>query len=306
MLRSRKKKTRPGIKQRRFRQRLITYRESKGPRVPRRIPRAAVPSFFTLMNLFCGFLSLIQVLEGRLEYAGWLILLASLFDMLDGMMARLTNGTSLFGMELDSLCDVVSFGIAPSFLIYSFGLREFGIPGIIIASLPAMAGAVRLARFNVNFEGEKKDTFAGLPIPVSAIAIVAIILNPDLVSSVSSHRGDMSIILLAVIVLSGLMVSNIPFDSVPRPSVEYIRNHPVKFLVYFTGFLIMVIFREVGLFVVLCIYLVYGIVSAFTGFLKAVRDAEPLDLDEPSSSIDTPKRTSDATPPPEDSIPPTE
>ena len=107
MLRSRKKKSRPGLKQRRFRQRLITYRESKGPRLPRRITRAAVPSFFTLMNLFCGFLSLIQVLEGRLEYAGWLILLASLFDMLDGMMARLTNGTSLFGMELDSLCDVV-------------------------------------------------------------------------------------------------------------------------------------------------------------------------------------------------------
>ncbi|NQV72294.1 CDP-diacylglycerol--serine O-phosphatidyltransferase [bacterium] len=275
MLRSRKKKSRPGLKQRRFRQRLITYRESKGPRLPRRIPRAAVPSFFTLMNLFCGFLSLIQVLEGRLEYAGWLILLASLFDMLDGMMARLTNGTSLFGMELDSLCDVVSFGVAPSFLIYSFGLREFGIPGIIISSLPAMAGAVRLARFNVNYEGEKKDTFAGLPIPVSAVAIVAIILNPDIFASVTSDRGDMSIILVAVIVLSGLMVSNIPFDSVPRPSVEYIRKHTVKFLVYFAGFLIMVVFREIGLLTVLSIYLVAGIVSAFTGFLKAVRDSEP-------------------------------
>lgn len=280
MLRSKKKKTRPGLKQRRFRQRLITYRESKGPRPPRKIPRAAVPSFFTLMNLFCGFLSLIQVLEGRFEYAGWLILLASFFDVLDGMMARLTNGTSLFGMELDSLCDVVSFGVAPSFLIYAFGLHEFGTPGIIIASLPAVAGAVRLARFNVNYEGEKKDTFAGLPIPVSAVAIVAIILNPDIIANLTNHSGDMSVILLAVVVLSGLMVSNVPFDSVPRPSMEYLRKRPLKFIIYFSGFLITVIFREIGLLTVISIYLVGSLVLAFVSFLKAVRDTELTDVEE--------------------------
>lgn len=280
MLRSKKKKRRPGLKQRRFRQRLITYRESKGPRLPRKIPRAAVPSFFTLMNLFCGFLSLIQVLEGRFEYAGWLILLASFFDVLDGMMARLTNGTSLFGMELDSLCDVVSFGVAPSFLIYAFGLHEFGTPGIIIASLPAIAGAVRLARFNVNYEGEKKDTFAGLPIPVSAVAIVAIILNPDIISNLTSGRGDMSVILLAVVVLSGLMVSNVPFDSVPRPTMEYLRKRPLKFIIYFSGFLITLIFREIGLLTVISIYLVGSLVLACVNFLKAVRDTELLDIEQ--------------------------
>jgi CDP-diacylglycerol---serine O-phosphatidyltransferase len=293
MLRSRKKKPRPGLKQRRFRQRLITYRESKGPRLPRKIPRAAVPSFFTLMNLFCGFLSLVQVLEGRLEYAAWLILLASFFDVLDGMMARLTNGTSLFGMELDSLCDVVSFGVAPSFLIYAFGLREFGIPGIIIASLPAMAGAVRLARFNVHYEGEKKDSFIGLPIPVSAVAIVAIILNPDIFAGLTSNSGDMSIVLIAVVVLSGLMVSNIPFDSVPRPSIEYIRKRPFKFLVYFSGFLITVIFREIGLLSVISIYLVGSLILAFAGFLTAVRNTELSEIDEGSDSAG---QSSDHTP----------
>ena len=277
MLRSKKKKERPGLKQRRFRQRLITYREAKGPRLPRKIPRAAVPSFFTLMNLFCGFLSLIQVLEGRLEYAGWLILLASLFDMLDGMMARLTNGTSLFGMELDSLCDVVSFGVAPSFLIYEFGLKNFGIPGIIISSLPAMAGAVRLARFNMNYEGEKKDVFAGIPIPVSAVTIVSIILNPDIFSSVTTGSKDMSIILTAVVVLSGLMVSNIPYDSAPRPSVEYIRTHRLKSLIYFAGFLITVVFREPGLLFVVSTYLIVGLIRAFAGFIKAVNNTEPID-----------------------------
>ncbi len=274
MPRSKDKKVSPGLKQRRFRQRLITYRELKGPRLPRKIPRAAVPSFFTLMNLFCGFLSLVQVLEGRLEHAGWLILLASLFDVLDGIMARLTNGTSLFGMELDSLCDVVSFGVAPSLLIFEFGLKDFGTPGIIISSLPALAGAIRLARFNVNYEGEKKDSFAGLPIPVSAVAIVAIILNPDIIANLTSGSGDMSIILIAVVVLSGLMVSNVPFDSVPRPSMEYIRKRPIKFGIYFTGFLITVVFREIGLLSVISIYLVGSLVLAFAAFLKAVRDTD--------------------------------
>ena len=91
-----------------------------------------------------------------------------------GMMARLTNGQSLFGVELDSLCDVVSFGIAPSLLVYQFGLREFGVLGLIVSSLPAICGAVRLARFNVTFEGDKKDYFSGLPIPGPLKPLIAI------------------------------------------------------------------------------------------------------------------------------------
>ncbi len=271
MLRAKRKNARPGLKQRRFRQRLISYRESKGAGRSRKIPRAAVPSFFTLMNLFCGFLSLIQVLEGRLEYAGWLILLASFFDMMDGMMARLTNGTSPFGMELDSLCDIVSFGVAPAFMIYVFGLQEYGTPGVIIASLPALAGAVRLARFNVNFEGTKSDYFVGMPIPVSAMVIVAIILNADLVRQLVENYGDMSVILITVITLSGLMVSNIKFDSVPRPSVEYIRRNPRKTLVGIAALIVMVVFREPGLLVVMISYVLLGIGRSFGGFLKALR-----------------------------------
>ena len=194
--RNKRARIRPGLKQRRFRQRLISYREAKGRPAFRRIPRAAVPSFFTLMNLFCGFLSLIQVYDGNLENAAWLIILAGFFDGLDGMMARLTNGTSLFGVELDSLSDVVSFGVAPSFLIWAAGLSEMGTTGVIIASLPALAGAIRLARFNISFEGTKGDYFSGLPIPVSAAVIVAIILNEDLLQDLflgkrrSTHRHD--------------------------------------------------------------------------------------------------------------------
>jgi CDP-diacylglycerol--serine O-phosphatidyltransferase len=270
---SRRRKPRPGLKQRRFRQRLIAYREAKGRPALRRIPRAAVPSFFTLMNLFCGFLAIIQVHEGMLVNAAWLILLASFFDMLDGMMARLTNSTSLFGVELDSLCDVVSFGVAPSFMIWAFGLRDFGTAGVIVASLPALAGAIRLARFNVNFEGTKSEYFSGLPIPMSAMVIVALILNDDLVRSWMDGKGDINAVMGAVIFLSVLMVTNIPFDSVPQPSARYIRTHPQKVVLALLAVALLFWLREFGLLLVLGGYLLIGISRAVIRLARAIREA---------------------------------
>ena len=271
----RRKPVRPGLKQRRFRQRLIAYRSAKGRPALRKIPRAAVPSFFTLMNLFCGFLSMIQVYDGNLTNAAWLILLASFFDVLDGMMARLTNGTSLFGVELDSLCDVVSFGVAPSFLIWAFGLRDFGTAGLIVASLPALAGAIRLARFNVAFEGTKGEYFSGLPIPMSAMFIVALILNDELVLTLMDGKGVMNAVMTSVIVLSGLMVSNIPFDSMLQPSARYIRNNPRKVLLAVTALIVMFIWRELGLLVVLVIYMLLGIGRALINLIKAIQSIPP-------------------------------
>jgi len=227
------------------------------------------------MNLFCGFLSLIQVYDGNLENAAWLIILAGFFDGLDGMMARLTNGTSLFGVELDSLSDVVSFGVAPSFLIWAAGLSEMGTTGVIIASLPALAGAIRLARFNISFEGTKGDYFSGLPIPVSAAVIVAIILNEDLLQDLFLGNGDLRIVTTTVILLAGLMVSTIPFDSFPQPSAAYIRKKPLKAILGVASLGILVVFREPGLLVLLIVYLGFGIGRSLTMFFKALRDIEP-------------------------------
>lgn len=275
MRRSLRRRPRPGLKQRRFRQRLITYRDNRRRPALKGIPRAAVPSFFTLMNLFCGFLAIIQVSEGDLQKAAWLILLAAFFDMLDGMMARLTNGTSLFGMELDSLCDVVSFGVAPSFMIWSFGLNELGTTGVIVASLPALAGAIRLARFNVNYEGTKGAYFSGLPIPTTAMVIVAIILNDALVREWVSDRGDLNLILTTVIVLAGLMVTNIPFDAPPKPTASYARTYPMQAIFSLVSVLSLILFREVALLFVLLAYLSIGIGRAGWNLVIAIRDAEP-------------------------------
>lgn len=271
----------PSRKQSRVRERLRAYRASRSGRPPRRIPRAAVPSFFTLMNLFCGYLALIQVMDGRFDYACWLIVMAGFFDGLDGMMARLTNGTSLFGVELDSLSDIVSFGVAPGFLVYVFGLQAYGTLGLIVSSLPAICGAVRLARYNVTFEGDKKDYFEGLPIPMQAITIVALILNFDDVAFFHEWSvNNFPVLMPIVFVLAALMVSTVRFDALPRPSASYIRAHPWKSIAFLVAALLLVFLQQIGLLIALTGYLIHGIVYSLYLIIKKVL-ADPLPTPPP-------------------------
>lgn len=260
---------------RRFSTQLMAYRRQRRATRPRpQLPRVAVPSFFTLMNLFCGFLAITQIHEGRFDYACWLIVLAGFFDALDGMMARLANATSDFGVELDSLSDVISFGLAPSYLVYAFGLRDFGALGLIVAAMPAICGAVRLARYNVSFEGEKRDHFVGMPIPVAAIFIVALILNfsPEL-SLARFTFNNLSLLIPIVFVLSFLMISNIPFDAIPKPTPQYIRNHPRKTTLFALAGLAIAVFWQVGLLVVLFVYTMVGIGRAVMILRQAIMEA---------------------------------
>ncbi len=254
------------------------YRRTRQGR-PRGNPRVAVPSFFTLMNLFSGFLAITQVLEGRFDYACWLIVLAGFFDALDGMMARLANATSDFGVELDSLADIVSFGVAPSVLLYAFGLDQFGVLGLIVAAMPAICGAVRLARFNMTFDGEKKEYFVGMPIPVAAVFVVALILNFSQELAVPQVESpDLSALIPIVFVLSFLMISNIPFDSIPKPSPSYIRNRPKKSLMFFLAAVVIAISWQVGLLIVLSVYTLIGVGRAMFMVARAIRDA-PVETD---------------------------
>ncbi len=269
-LRSPLRRRRPERKQRQFRRRLRAYRMARG-RPRRQIPRAAVPSFFTLMNLFSGFMAITQIHDGRFDYACWLIVLAGFFDLLDGMMARLTNGQSLFGVELDSLSDIVSFGVAPSYLVYAFGLKDFGVFGLIVSSLPAICGAVRLARYNVNFDGEKEDTFDGLPTPAQAIIIVALILNVnDAGSFYRFSLSNLSVLIPIVFVLSGLMVSTISFDALPKPTPRYIRAYPFKSLGFAVALLLLVFLQQIGLLIVLSVYILFGVGRAVYKLVLAV------------------------------------
>ncbi len=235
------------------------------------LPRAAVPSFFTLMNLFSGFLAITQVHEGLYVYACYLIVLAGFFDLLDGIMARLSQGQSLFGVELDSLSDVVSFGVAPSYLVYAFALSQYGVLGVIVSALPAMCTAVRLARYNVAFDGRTKDYFSGLPAPVQAFAIVTFVFCASGNSwLVAPGVLEETALFPVVVVLAALMITNIAFDGTPKPSAAYVAEKPLVAAGYGVGIVLIIIFRETGLLVGLAAYVLTGIIRAIYRGIRVI------------------------------------
>lgn len=170
----------------------------------------ALPNLFTSMNLVLGFLSILAAAEGRIERACWAILLASIFDMLDGRVARLTNTTSRFGVEYDSLCDLVSFGVAPALMIYFAALKPFGRLGIVVAVIFALCGGLRLARFNVMAEVLPKSYFQGLPIPMASTALVTSIFFAREMAIPIDHNPFFVLLTAA---LGLLMVSTFKFPS---------------------------------------------------------------------------------------------
>lgn len=237
-------------------------RERRRDRKRKPIPRLVVPSFFTLMNLFCGFLSILTVAGGNLLLGAWLIALAGLFDSLDGVVARMANATSPFGSELDSLSDVVSFGVAPGFLIYHFALHELAVLGMILSALPPLCGAVRLARFNVDTRSDRRfEDFRGLPIPVHAIMLAAFTLTfmnrTELFESM--QLGVATVLVPVVVLLSFLMLSSIPFDKLPAFSRESLRRNKWKFVLFACYLLLIILFQEYGLIVVFTVYITKGL-----------------------------------------------
>ncbi|MGM0589355.1 MAG: CDP-diacylglycerol--serine O-phosphatidyltransferase [Bacteroidota bacterium] len=226
------------------------------------IPSIVVPSFFTLMNLFCGFLAVINIFEGRLVFGAWLIVLAGLFDALDGFMARLSNATSEFGIELDSLSDVVSFGVAPGFLIYAFSMQDLQVLGVIVAALPPLCGAVRLARFNVEaHHSAPVDYFRGLPIPAQAVMSASFYLTfyDQLALFEGFEYGVNSVIIPILIVLSFLMVSTVPFDKMPRFSKGALKKNRGKIVLFVLYGIVIAFFQEYGLIAVFSMFILKGL-----------------------------------------------
>ncbi|SMO33889.1 CDP-diacylglycerol--serine O-phosphatidyltransferase [Gracilimonas mengyeensis] len=242
--------------------------------------KIAVPSFFTLMNLFSGFLAIISVSDGDFIRGAWLIALAGLFDVFDGLMARLADATSDFGIELDSICDMVSFGVAPGFLIYTWTLHELGLVGIIVSALPPLCGAVRLARFNVNARLQpSQDHFIGLPIPAQAIILGAFFLTFRNSSELFSffENGVNSVLIPIVVVISFLMVSTIPFDKIPRFDRNTLRNKKGNIVLFVFYLLLIVLFKEYGLMAVFSIFILKGIV---VGTIRFFRDDFQQEMEE--------------------------
>lgn len=236
-------------------------RKKKIGRRRKPIPRIVIPSFFTIMNLFCGFLAIISIHEGRLYFGAWFIVVAGLFDALDGFMARLSNAASQFGIELDSICDVVSFGVAPGFLLYTLGLNELPLIGIVLSALPPVCGAVRLARFNVDAQSGHKSYFKGLPIPAHALMIAAFYLTfYDKLYLFDGFKNGVNTILIPLIVLlSFLMVSTIPFDKIPSFDRQSIKQYKGRIFLFLFYLALIIFLQEIGLMIVFSAFILKGL-----------------------------------------------
>lgn len=245
-----------------------------------KITRAVVPSLFTVLNMFCGFLSIVHSSDGKFEAAAYFIILAGVFDTLDGFMARLTKTSSQFGVEIDSLSDVVSFGAAPAFMAYKIHLIQWEGYGLLISSLLLILGGIRLARFNVQLVGFDKDYFSGLPIPASAIAVIAYVLT----FGQSSAAGESTRLVLEgaaaqwfapmIVVVSLLMVSTVKYDTLPKISRKELKKHPVKIGIYAAAAVVTVASKGALLFYVFMAFIAFGIVRYCVLFVKRMTARE--------------------------------
>ena len=187
-----------------------------------------VPNLITTAGLFAGFYSVIASFRGDFQIAAIAIIVANVLDSLDGLVARLTKTTTRFGIQYDSLCDLVAFGVAPGILVYRWALEPWGTVGWLAASLFVTAGALRLARFNAHYDNFEKRHFIGLPIPAAAEMIVATVLLYYYFGGVGmAHRH--LIVLVMVYALAGLMISNFRYFSFK--DVQIHRRQPFGVLV---------------------------------------------------------------------------
>jgi CDP-diacylglycerol--serine O-phosphatidyltransferase len=226
--------------------------------------RHIVPSVFTMLNLFFGFFAIVNAMRENFVAASWFIILAAIWDVVDGRIARLTHTYSEFGIEFDSLADVVSFGVAPSVLIYQLFFYKLGPFGIILGFFPLLFGAIRLARFNVNNDSFEKENFTGLPIPATALTLASyVIFNYDLWEGLKFGP----LLIPMVLLLSILMVSNVEYDTMPKFSFRVNRRNSIQFLLVLIGVAIMVVFREKVLFPLVFGFVLYYLARSILNYL---------------------------------------
>ncbi len=229
-----------------------------------------LPNLITLSSMFSGFYSVIASLNSDFERAAWAILIASIFDVLDGWVARITHTATRFGIEMDSLADVISFGVAPGVLVYTWTLSSFGKVGWLGSFFLVACAALRLARFNVQMGSTEKKHFTGLPTPASALVIATTVLAYEeiiqILENIKLERlaeviGKDYWVLGMTFLLAGLMVSNITYHSLKEANLK--ERRPFGILVIIAAFLAVVAYHPaLVLFLVSISYVAVGIAEA--------------------------------------------
>ena len=222
-----------------------------------------IPNLFTTGNLFCGVFAILSVFNANYMAAAIAILVAMVFDVLDGKSARMTNSTSHFGLEYDSLSDVVSFGVAPGLLLYSWALSGQGTFGVAVMFAYVAMGAVRLARFNASATLSDGKYFTGLAIPAAAGVVASMVIFDHYIIRVGAEVKPM-VVLIVTLVLSFLMVSTIKYRSFK--DLKFRGRQQITYLVW--GILALVLvaaWPEVMLFVMFAGYALLGPVERGLG-----------------------------------------
>lgn len=225
--------------------------------------RSVIPNALTALNLVLGVFAIIYTFHGSYTTASLLIVGAMVADGLDGRVARFFKVSSDFGKELDSLCDLVSFGVAPALLSYVFLLKDFGTAGALTAAAFATCGALRLARFNVN-TGTVKGYFMGLPIPAAGCVVATFVML--------GVKPSGWLFPLMVLIFAYLMVSTVRYPDFKGKDGEPIRLIPAVLTVVLAVY-ILYLSLEAILFVPFFSYALFGILNTVFGLFDAKRTA---------------------------------
>jgi CDP-diacylglycerol---serine O-phosphatidyltransferase len=214
-----------------------------------------LPNLLTSMSLFAGFYSMVATIDRKFVYASVAIFISCIFDMLDGRVARLTNSSSKFGVQFDSLSDAIAFGVAPALLAYMWALKGYGRFGWLAAFLYVACGALRLARFNVQAETVQKKQFLGLPIPAAAAGIAGSVLFYAWLG----FGGGLKTVLMPVLIyiLAFLMVSDVRYFSFKE--MGFFKRRPFRSTVAAILLLVIVFIEpQVILFIATIAYILSG------------------------------------------------
>ncbi len=239
-----------------------------------------LPSLLTLMSMFLGFYSIMRSFNADYELAAWAILAAAIFDVLDGWVARITHTATKFGIEIDSLSDVISFGVAPGILVYTWTPQSFGRLGWLGSFFLVACAALRLARFNVQMGSTEKKHFTGMPTPAAALVIAMTVVAYEDVVEIFEHVGLAWLanavrldywVLALTFLLAGLMVSNITYHSLKEANLK--QRRPFGILVALAAFLAVVAYHPaLVLFLVSIIYVLSGITEAFYRLVRKPKE----------------------------------
>ena len=227
-----------------------------------------LPNTLTLCGMFMGFYSILASIKGLYVDASWAIIIAMVFDGLDGWVARLTHSTTRFGIELDSLSDLVAFGVAPAVMLFKWNLASYGRIGWSAAFLFMACGALRLARYNVQMGSAESKSFTGMPIPGAAtIVATMVIFYYEIWETVPAKN---IYILLLTFILAVLMVSTLRFHGAKE--IDFSKRKPFWILVAIVvGFAIIVMHPPIALFIFAMIYLFEGIIENIFLFYRRMK-----------------------------------